>query len=352
MASICRPSIGLNMELASTSKQILEQEPRSPLQGPPKLEKCSFCPGDDEIPVGASKFGGFADLPIEWISDEIPRLILQLNLSEIPDDCLGRAMLPKDGILYVLSEPSFHGAGGQAYVRYWPGPTSHLRRVAPSDADTEPYAGWWQERLGRLQVYVVQRDPTEAKEKIIFLDESTNKGYVRIRYASLLSHSSADVDLFPGNRYLIGGCFVWRAARISYQEIFSVPNPGYDDHVVDYGTNGTEPKFFNDLFSAIRDFHRPVAKHYLLGYSRPLQRSYESNFQRACDTRRLRQAFKLVHGQDLEQMLDEENGVHQNCKREALVREIVLVSSIFSVPSHFGVIFAALQHAIVDGAGY
>lgn len=46
------------------------------------LAEPSFCPGDDAIPVGTSKFGGFADLPAEWTwgIESIPRLVMQINL--------------------------------------------------------------------------------------------------------------------------------------------------------------------------------------------------------------------------------------------------------------------------------
>jgi hypothetical protein len=99
-----------------------------------------FIPGDENIPIGASKFGGFADLPRIWddlmpYQGPIPRLICQINLAEIRGKKNISSKLPPKGIIYVLSYSTSIAEMAEAFIRIYTGPCENLAeelvRVAP-----------------------------------------------------------------------------------------------------------------------------------------------------------------------------------------------------------------------------
>jgi hypothetical protein len=175
MATIARSELDIDIRLVPVDDMM-----RSIEVGPdtPNLPQCETCPGDDEVPVGASKFGGFADIPLEWIEhDSIPRLIFQINFSDFSDDHLSTAKLPGRGILYVFTDSDHYDPAGNAYVRYWPGPLVspvQLKRMAPTPSDVK----WWKSYEGRIKYSSVQLSPASRIEIIPLMETSVNKGYV------------------------------------------------------------------------------------------------------------------------------------------------------------------------------
>eukprot|EP01122_Echinamoeba_exundans_P000261 TRINITY_DN10233_c0_g1_i1.p1 TRINITY_DN10233_c0_g1~~TRINITY_DN10233_c0_g1_i1.p1 ORF type:complete len:679 (-),score=66.02 TRINITY_DN10233_c0_g1_i1:89-2125(-) len=288
VAAVCRSEIEVNIKLIPVDQQLGYWDLD---QGMPTLPECCVCPGDDEIPVGASKFGGFADLPLEWIEpDCIPRLIFQINFSEIPRMFLSAAKLPEQGILYVLTDASHYDPAGDAYVRYWPGPLkspSQLQRVAPSPQEKKSKQWWWDYYKDKMRIKTVQRNPDAHMETITTLETSVNKGY------------------------LIGNCFVWQAGTLEFRDGFCFPITDYGDHVVGSGL----PWEYETNLNMLRKESTSGQTHRLLGYSSPFQRTYENVFQRSCDAAAFRKAYKRLHGVDLEQMVNE-NSFHNCCKRE------------------------------------
>lgn len=102
-------------------------------------------PNEDNIPVGRSKFGGCPDLPESWVPNfktekglEIPQLLLQLNLEDIPDDFHIRRLLPKRGIFYVLVNSDHKNLHSNAKLHFYASNTNeNLIRTRPVGTNPE-----------------------------------------------------------------------------------------------------------------------------------------------------------------------------------------------------------------------
>lgn len=100
-------------------------------------------PGDEHIPIGSSKAGGFADLPTSWedfpdVDGCNPRLLLQINFAELKHCTRSSLKLPPKGILYVLSSGTGKNDMSAAFVRFYDGPCDSLSQELSRTPPTNP----------------------------------------------------------------------------------------------------------------------------------------------------------------------------------------------------------------------
>lgn len=279
-------------------------------------------PGDEKIPLGSSKAGGFADLPKSWVdayrADDatIPRLLMQLNFADLRGFSHIASKLPQNGIFYVLSQAKDINDGAEAFTRVYCGPCKNLDeelvRVAPSCfAPTLPQLG------GK--------------------DSGPNTAVIR-RCRDANSDQEYDV-ISLGPRYVVNGVVVFRPCRLTFSESVDLPRLGeWEPGCI--GSDGLDPAE-DGIYDSLADIGGSGI-HSLFGFGVAFQRNHEGIFQSECVWDDFLDLLEAQGEAKIKEILKPESDLrwlprkadesHAACQEDGLLKVRQDISNLFKFP--------------------